>query len=261
MRGVDLPFALRRRCARMTTGRSPHRRVVLYSGGQERRNALIHEALLDLALRGPAGRRRGRVRMTYVPYTAEGAALYFRRFERRYRSFGGTHFRCVPADLPALATDGRMRQQAAREILASDVVYLAGGNTFYFLLHLRRSGLLAVLRRFARRGGVVAGLSAGAHLLTPHIGLAGHPRFDCDENEVGLPRRHFGAIGVVAFEFFPHYRHSGRYRAALAAYSRRSGRPVYACRDGSGVVVEGDRFTAHGDVWLFDRGLQRRIGD
>jgi dipeptidase E len=199
--------------------------------------------------------------MTYVPSAAEGARPFFRRFERRYRAFGGTDFRCVPVDLPALATDARARRQAAREILDSDVVYLAGGNTFYFLFHLRRSGLLAVLRRFARRGGVVAGLSAGAHLLTPHIALAGHPPFDRDENDVGLPRRHFGAIGIVSFEFFPHYRHSTRYRAALAAYSRHSGRALYACRDGSGVVVEGDRFTAHGDVWLFERGIQHRIGD
>lgn len=238
----------------------PRRRVVLYSGGQERRNAQIHETLLDLALRGPAG-GHGRVRMTYVPFTAEGAQPFFRRFERRYRPFGGTHFRCVPADLPELARPGPARRRAAEALLASDVVYLAGGNTFYFLMHLRRSGLLPVLRRFAARGGVLAGLSAGAHLLTPHVALAGHPPFDRDENEVGLSGRRLGALGVVGFEFFPHYRHSTRYRRALATWSRRGGLPVYACRDGSGIVIEGDRFTAHGDVWLFDRGVEHRIGD
>jgi dipeptidase E len=237
------------------------RRVVLYSGGQDRRNALIHESLLDLALRGPAGQRTGGVRMTYVPYTTQGAPPYFARFQRRYRAFGGTHFRCVPADLPELATDERARKRAAAQLLASDVIYLAGGNTFYFLAHLRRSGLLGVLRRFAARGGVVAGLSAGAHLLTPHIQLAGFPPFDRDDNEVGLARRSFGALDIVGFEFFPHYRHSRRYREALNAYSKRSRLPVYACRDGSGVVVEGDRFTAHGDVWLFDNGFERKIGD
>ena len=67
-------------------------------------------------------------------------------------------------------------------------------------------------------------------------------------------------LGIVGFEFFPHYRHSRRYREALCTYSRANGRPVYACRDGSGVVVEGDRFTAHGDVWQFDRGHVSRIG-
>ncbi len=237
-------------------GRSLHRRanLIFYSGGQERRNALIHEDLIELALTPKRRARRGGVRMTYVPYCSEGSAPFFRRFERRYRAFGASHFRCLPVDDPTLHGDRR----AERGLLESDVVYLAGGNTYYFLKHLRRSGLMKVLRRFAERGGVIAGLSAGALLLTPHIALAGYPPFDRDENEVGL--RNESALGLVGFEFFPHYRRSKRMREALLAYSRRCGRPVYACPDGSGIVIEGDRFTAHGDVFLFDRGRIRQIG-
>ena len=41
----------------------PGKRAVLYSGGQERRNALIHTSLLDLALRRPHAARRRRVRI------------------------------------------------------------------------------------------------------------------------------------------------------------------------------------------------------
>lgn len=51
------------------------RRVVLYSGGQERRNALIHEALLELALR-----RHGdsvAPRMTYLPYSMRARVRSF----------------------------------------------------------------------------------------------------------------------------------------------------------------------------------------
>jgi dipeptidase E len=244
----------------VSLARQSQLRLVLYSGGQDRRNALIHESLLDLALRGPAGRPDGDVRMTYVPYTHEGARPYFRRFERRYRAFGGTHFSCLPADSPGLTDDAAARREAAAQLLDSDVVYLAGGNTYHFLSSLRRSGLLKALERFARRGGVVAGLSAGAHLLTPHIKLAGYPAFDCDSNVAGLGPRSLGALGLVGFEFFPHYRHSSRYRLALQRYSRRSERPLYACRDGGGIVVEGDCFTLHGDVWLFDRGSVSKIG-
>jgi len=220
---------------------------------------LLHEALLELALRG---RSRGsrRVRMTYVPFTAEGAGPFFRRFERRFRVFGGTHFHCVPADLPALAHAGSARRRATEVLLASDIVFLAGGNTFSFLANLAQSGLLPVLRRFAARGGAVAGMSAGAHLLTPHIRLAGYPPFDCDENEVGLPHHELGALALVDFEFFPHYRHSPRYRRALAAYARREGRRLYACRDGSGVVIEDERVTPVGDVWTFEGGVERRVG-
>jgi dipeptidase E len=234
------------------------RRVVLYSGGQQRRNALIHDTLLELALRGDTAARG--VRMTYMPFTRDGARVYFRRFERRYRAFGATDFACVAADEPSLASAGTARREAARTIRDSDVVYLAGGNTYYFLAHLRRSGLLDDLRRFAARGGVVAGLSAGALILTPSIRLAGYPEFDRDANDVGLSQRHCRGLGLVGFEFFPHYRRSRRYREALADFSRDNPRAVYACPDGSGVVVEGDRFTAHGEVWQFRNGHASRIG-
>ena len=236
------------------------RRLVLYSGGQERRNRLIHESLLDLVLRRGGSAANDRIRMTYVPFTADGARPFYRRFVTRYSRFGATDFHCVAPDDPSLAREGPERRQVLAEIAASDVVYLAGGNTFHFLHHLRRSGLLAPLERFARRGGVVAGLSAGGILLTPHIGLAAYPEFDRDEDEIGLSPRACRALGLVDFEFFPHFRRSKRYRDALATYSQSSGRALYACRDGSGIVVEGDRFTAHGEVWLFDRGQERRIG-
>ncbi len=234
-------------------------RAVLYSGGQDRRNALIHGTLLELAMRRRRA-PRGDVRMTYMPYTAEGALPFFRRFERRYRSFGATAFGLVAADDPAMRSDRAAWRDAVRTIRASAVVYLAGGNTFHFLAHLRRSGLFEELRRFAARGGVMAGLSAGALILTPHIGLAGYPPFDRDPDDVGLGPRGMRGLGLVPFEFFPHYRRSARYRDALLAYSETARGPVYACPDGSGIVVEGDRFTAHGEVLLFHRGQAVKIG-
>ena len=248
----------------MSRLRSPSKRaavprVVLYAGGQTRRNARLHEAVIALAKRGPARGRRG-VRMTYLPFTAEGVGPYFRRFERRFRAFGASRFECVPADLPDLARESAARRRIIAALLASDVVFLAGGNTFTFLANLRSAGLLPILRRFAARGGVLAGVSAGAHLLTPDIRLAGYPPFDRDENEVGLPRPALGAVGLVELEFFPHYRHSPRYRRALAAWARREGRPLYAARDGSGLVIEGDRLTPVGDVWRFDPGVESRVG-
>ena len=237
-----------------SSGSRGRARLVFYSGGQERRNGLIHEDLIELALTSRRRKIRPGVRMTYIPFCSEGRGVFFRRFERRYRSFGATEFHCLPVDDPDLVGD----PQAKKAILASDVVYLSGGNTYYFLKHLRRSGLMPTLRRFAERGGVLAGLSAGAILMTPHIGLAGYPPFDRDENEVGL--RNESALGLVDFEFFPHFRNSARLREALLHYSELSTRPVYACRDGSGVMIEGDRFMAHGDVYLFDRGNMRKIG-
>ncbi len=192
--------------------------------------------------------------MTYLPFCSADAPTYFARFRRRYRAHGATRFACVAADDPAVSGDPGVE----RTLLDSDVVYMAGGNTFYFLHHLRRAGLLPLLRRFARSGGVLAGLSAGALLLSPSIELAGYPAFDRDPNDVGL--RDLRALNLVPFEFFPHYGGSRRVRDALLEYSARTSRAVYACRDGGGLVVDGDRLVVHGPVELFDRGQRRRIG-
>ncbi len=118
----------------MAPRRNTRRRVVLYSGGQERRNALIHETLLDLALR----RRRDAVRMTYMPYTSEGARPFYRRFERRYSAFGGTDFACVAADDPALTNGAASRRNAAASIRRSGIVvegdrFTAHGDVWQFV--------------------------------------------------------------------------------------------------------------------------------
>jgi dipeptidase E len=151
------------------------------------------------------------------------------RSVRRYSRFGIGEFCCLTADeKPSLLQ--------IRAALKTDIVYLAGGNTFYFLKALRKSGLLGFLREYAEGGGILAGLSAGAHILSPHIELAGVRGLDPDENEVGL--RDLRSLGLVPFEILPHFDPRPRYLAALRAYSRKSRYPIYACPDGSGVVVE-----------------------
>lgn len=192
--------------------------------------------------------------MTYIPYCSEGHHVFYQRFIRRYKPYGATHFDCIPIDDPTL----KDRRDTRKRILQSDIIYLSGGNTYYFLKHLQRSGIGKLLKEHAARGGVLAGLSAGAILMTPNIDLAGYPSFDRDENIVGIKNRN--GLNLVDFEFFPHYRNSKRYREAMLAYSKKSKYPIYACKDGSGLVVHDDRFTAYGDVFLFLNGQIHPLG-
>ena len=108
-----------------------------------------------------------------------------------------------------------------RRAFRSDAIYLAGGNTFYFLHHLKRSGVFERLKRYAREGGAIGGLSAGAIIQTPSIGLAGYPPWDRDANSVRL--KDLRGLGLVDFEFFPHYeRGNPRLDRALSQYSRKN---------------------------------------
>lgn len=215
------------------------RRLVLYSGGQSRSNHKLHEALVGLV-----GKKK-KVSMTYVPFCEDGCRVFYGRFQRRYSRFGADSFFCLPVD-------SKPKKQDLDRALRSDIIYLAGGNTFYFLKHLRASGLLPRLKSFAERGGVLAGLSAGAIMLTPNIELAAYPPFEPDENEVGL--RNLKALGLVKFEFLPHFVNSRRMNEAMLMYSLLSPHPVLACPDGSGVVIDGWRKTYFGHACIFHRG-------
>lgn len=218
--------------------------LVLYSGGQNRRNQLLHQELVRLARK----KTHEPIRFTYLPFCADGSLTYFMRSVRRYSRYGIGEF-C------SLNADEKPSRQQIRAALKTDIVYLAGGNTFYFLKALRASGLLSFLRDYAETGGIIAGLSAGAHILTPHIRLAGVRGLDPDPNEVGL--RDLKALGLTPFEILPHFHRAPRALAALRAYSSKTLNPIYACPDGSGIVVEDGAVRPIGrGIRLFFDGLE-----
>lgn len=220
----------------------------MYSGGQSRSNHRLHAQVARLALAARAGAKKpatGPLRLAYLPSEDEGAELFFSRAMRRYRSAGFERFFMLELDTTPTTAEVALA-------LSCDAIYLAGGNTYTFLDRLRRTGMLAHLAAHARSGGVLAGLSAGAILMSPTIGLAGVPRFDADENEIGL--RDLRAMGLVDFEFSPHdTAHPARSRELLE-YCAKVRRPVFSVADGGGLVLEGDRLGLHGRVKLYSRG-------
>ena len=220
------------------------KKLVMYSGGQERSNRYLHQALSDLV--GPKRRKS----FTYIPFCIDNHQTYFKRAIRRYRYFGFTDFHCLPID-------HYIHDYDLEVALRSDVIYLAGGNTFYFLKHLRKSGMLPLLKAFVESGGVLAGLSAGGLIMTPHIELAGYPNFECDENDVNL--KNLRALNLLKLEFFPHYRDSKRMRESLIQYSKNSKYPIYACKDGGGLVINGVNKSFFGDFVIFNNGKLIRI--
>lgn len=227
----------------------PRLRLVLYSGGQQRSNHAIHREVARLAeVRRAERKGSGKNRpltLIYIPYMADGSETYFSRAIRRYSAAGIERYFILEPD----TRPGR----AELELLqTSDVVYLAGGNTYEFLSLLRKSGLIKPLRHFARSGGVLAGLSAGAILMTPTIGLAGVPRFDADENTPRL--RDLTALALLPFEFSPHEADSVARKEQLLEYSTKNPAPILAVRDGGGVVIEQGDIKILGRARLYSNG-------
>jgi dipeptidase E len=214
-------------------------KLVLYSGGFSKDNQALAVEVGDLL----RGKRQPLV--AFVPGNAEDADCDFRDFKRTVAPSGLKRFVCIPVDKPLTGED-------EATLLAADAIFLGGGNTFYLLHHLREKKLLGKLRAFVRDGGILMGLSAGSILMTPNVMTAEVPSLDCDENDIGV--KDYSALGLVPFEFSPHYRGGRRVDAELLDHSKRSKNPIYACKDGEGIVVRDGTIRFVGRVTVFHRG-------
>ena len=213
-------------------------KLVFYSGGTGEQNRILDRECLNLS-----GKKFPKI--TYIPACSFDSEIDFKDFVHQFAEFDITQFIYFPIDIP-------FDRIIMKEAFKSDIIHLSGGNTFYFLNSIRKSGLLAELLDFVKRGGVLTGLSAGAILMTPTITTASFPKFDCDENHDGL--KNFKSLNLVQFEIFPHFKKSPRYENELMNYSKKSKLPIYALPDGSGILVEDESLKFVGKTYLFYQG-------
>lgn len=213
--------------------------LVLYSGGFGRDNRALAEEVGELlqAKKNPL--------VTFIPGYFEDADCDFRDFKRNLAGSGVKKFRCIPIDQPLSKKD-------LDDLFASDAIFIGGGNTFYILHHLRARKLLGRFRAYVRKGGVLMGLSAGSILMTPNVMTAQVPSVDSDDNEIGV--KDLSALGLVPFEFSPHYRPGRRVDSELLDHSKNVDQPIYACADGQGIVVRDGSIHFVGRVTVFHRG-------
>ncbi len=210
------------------------RRLVLYSDQVLPETEKVDQELA--ALLGTSNPTIG-----FIPSSADPQRTYYEERRVYYARLGMTL--SVYFELEAYNPD---RLEA---LLACDAIHLTGGNTYYFLHWLRKRDMLAPLRRYVARGGVLIGVSAGAILMTPDIATAALCGDEPLEGETDL-----AALHLVDFAFVPHFGGIPYDLLALQAYSRGRQVVVYACRDGDGVVVEDDQVKCIGDVTMIVNG-------
>ncbi len=219
-------------------------RLVFYSGGYPHENEHLDlEVLRLIGKTNPS--------MTFIPSAFEGSTQYYEEFVESFKRFGVVDFFYFPIDIP-------FTEKLLIDALDSDFIFLSGGNTYYFLKHLRKTGILRLLRERARSDHfVLGGMSAGAIIMTSNIGTAGIPEFDKDENDVKI--KNFNGMGLVPHEFFPHFINSKSYTDCLIEYSKSHDRLVIGSPDSSGVIYEEQKFTMVGRNWGFLNGHKFRL--
>lgn len=86
----------------------------------------------------------------------------------------------------------------------NDYIYVAGGNTFFLLQEMNKSGAGDLIKTQINAGKLFIGESAGAILLAPDIEYAK----DTDNPLAALQLKTFEALNIIDFYPVPHYNSS-----------------------------------------------------
>lgn len=130
-------------------------------------------------------------------------------------------------------------EETVREKLEkNDMIFLGGGNTFFLLQELKRSGADRIIAREAEKGKLYIGESAGAIAACPDIGYSA----EMDVPGKATDLTDYTGMGLVDFYVVPHLGHPEMGPAANAIiekYSSELGLKVID--DHQAILIEGDK--------------------
>lgn len=132
------------------------------------------------------------------------------------------------------------REELTAKLQAVDIIFVAGGNTFYLLQEARCSGFVDLVPALVEEGKIYVGSSAGSYLACPTIEVANWKHQD--RNKVGLEDLH--ALALVPWLLSAHYK--PEYQENLEEGMRRTDLPVRILTDEQAFAVAGERVSLVG---------------
>lgn len=184
--------------------------------------------------------------ISYIPSMSDRKLKYFEKAKRNLSKYGNFNFNYFDID-------DFCNVDKIEKIFKSEIIYLSGGNTYYFLNNLKKRYLITRLRKYVENGGHIIGLSAGAILMSKDISSA---KFG-DVDIVGLSD--LSSLALVDFDFMPHWNQDSNYLGDLKEYSKNTGNTIYACNDGDGIIVIDNRVHFYGDIKMIKQGEMMQI--
>lgn len=99
-----------------------------------------------------------------------------------------------------ITLEGKNKKQLMKILGVMDIIYVQGGNTFYLLKQMRKSGFDKIIKKLLRKGIVYIGVSAGSIVAGKTIQTAG---WKTDKEKFGL--LNLKGLKLVKSNIFVHY--------------------------------------------------------
>lgn len=122
-----------------------------------------------------------------------------------------------------------------------DIILLEGGNTFYLLEWIRKSGFDTIIGKLLGEGKIYYGISAGSYVACATIEATTWKHADRNFNKL----EDLTGLALVPFLISAHYNRE-KYHVAVAGGVSTTKLPVVALLDSQAIIVEDDKYKVVG---------------
>lgn len=141
-------------------------------------------------------------------------------------------FKVTPCEL-----DQEDEKMIKEKIDKVKMVAVGGGNTYFLLYHMKRSGFSELVKDFVKRGGIYVGSSAGSCVCSPNIDYVK----DQDDPKEAPELTDYTGLGLIDFEIYPHCIepwYTANYSAKYLIESHKSDTKKIYLRDHQAILVK-----------------------
>jgi dipeptidase E len=176
------------------------------------------------------------IRLTFIPTAAEveEGSLSWLHDDRQA---------LVDAGFPVtdFTLTGKTPDEVRSMLKSTDFVFVSGGNTFYLLQEMRRSGFADMIRDFVDKGMIYGGSSAGSIVAGPNIAITA----DLDDPSLAPQLTDYEGLNLTDVIVLPHWgspHFQERYFKTMQN-GYKTGNKVILLTDDQYLIVENDTYT------------------
>jgi len=186
----------------------------------------VKDEILKVLPKSPA-----QTKLAYITTASniESDRTYVEKDRKNLEEMG---FKVIELDI-----EGKTKDELWFTLMDFDCIFVQGGNTFYLLDKVRKSGFDLVVRDLLDRGLVYIGVSAGSVICGPTIETAGWKYSLPDVNTEKL--EDLTALNLVPFNVLVHYEPRWREKVRLAAQSTKY--PFKLLTDDQALLVKDEK--------------------
>lgn len=207
-------------------------KIIAIGGGEiGRPGTKIETEAIDKEIIKLTGKKNPKLLL--IPTASNDSESYYSVVQKYF----GKRLGCK-TDVLYLIKNNTTKNEMEKKIYNADIVYIGGGNTFWMLKIWRKLGVDTILKKAAKKGIVLSGVSAGAICWFTY-GLSDSLRLSNPKNKRFIRIRGLGLINMLAC---PHYNFEKDRKPSLINLIKERGGTALALENCSALEVDSNDF-------------------